>query len=144
MAVTGPFDALAGEELYNLRRDAQGVPYNRAATLKDPAPNAAQAAYVHMMLLNVGAINAGAWLVHRGRSIRVINGGGRGLTALRGEYKEPTTIMQSDIVVCAGAIDLGVPTRVIATGRGASMIRPSPGGSAKWLTLEQARRELGL
>ena len=144
VAVANPFEALAGEDLYNLRRDAQGVPYNRAATIKEPAPNAAQAAYVHVMLLNAGATSEGAWLLHGGQSIRVVNGAGQGLTVLQGGYKEPTTIPQSDIVVCAGAIDLGIPAKLIAPGRGASMIRPTPGGSSKWLTLEQAQKELGL
>lgn len=53
-------------------------------------------------------------------------------------------IGQSEIVVCAGAIELGVPAKLIAPGRGASTIRPTPGGSAWWLTLERARVELGL
>lgn len=137
-------DTLTGEDLYNLRRDAEGVPYTRAATLKAPAPSAAQAAYVHVMLLNAGATNLGAWLQHGGRSIRVVNGAGQGLTDVQGRYKEPPTVEQPEIVVCAGAIDLGVPARVIAPGRGASTIRPAPGGSTRWLTLEQSRVELGL
>jgi hypothetical protein len=144
VAVTDPFDALVGEDLYNLRRDAQGVPYNRAATLKEPPQNAAQAAYVHVMLLNAGATYMGAWLLYGGQSIRVINGMGQELTAIKGKYTEPTTIAQSDIVVCADAIDLGVPARLIATGRGTSIIRPTPGGNARWLTLEQAQGEFGL
>ena len=142
VAVAAPFDALAGDDLYNLRRDAQGVPYTRAATLKAPAPSAAQAAYVHVMLLNAGATNLGAWQQHGGQSIRVVNGAGQGLTDVQGAYKEPTTVAQSEIVVCAGAIELGVPAKLIAPGRGASTIRPTPGGSARWLTLEQAQLEL--
>lgn len=142
--VVAPFDALAGEDLYKLRRDAEGIPYTRAATLKAPAASAAHAAYVHVMLLNAGATNLGAWLQHGGRSIRVVNGAGQGLTDVQGRYKEPPTVAQSEIVVCAGAIELGVPARVIAPGRGASTIRPTPGGSTRWLTLEQSRVELGL
>jgi len=144
IAVAAPFDALEGEDLYNLRRDTEGIPYTRAATLKAPPASAAQAAYVHVMLLNAGATNLGAWLQHGGRSIRVVNGAGQGLTDVQGRYKEPPTVMQSEIVVCAGAIELGVPARVIASGRGASTIRPAPGGSARWLTFEQSQVELGL
>jgi hypothetical protein len=144
VAVAAPFDALAGEDLYNLRREAEGIPYTRAATLKAPPASAAQAAYVHVMLLNAGATNLGAWLQHGGRSIRVVNGAGQGLTDVQGRYKEPPTVAQSDIVVCAGAIELGVPARVIAPGRGGSTIRPAPGGSTRWLTLEQSQAELGL
>jgi len=144
VAVASPFDALAGEDLYNLRRDAEGVPYTRAATLKEPAASAAQAAYVHVMLLNAGATNLGAWLQHGGQSIRVVNGAGQGLADVQGGYKEPTTVEQSEIVVCAGAIELGVPAKLIDPGRGASTVRPTPGGSARWLTLEQTQVELGL
>ena len=137
-------DALAGEDLYNLRRDAEGVPYDSAAKRKEPDPAAAQAAFVHMVLLNAGATQQGAWLQHGGQSIRVVNGAGRELAQVMEKYKEPTTIMQSKIVVCAGAVDLGVPARLIASGRGASTVRPTAGGGAKWLTLEQARVELAL
>jgi hypothetical protein len=144
VAVQVPFDTLAGEDLYNIRRDAEGIPYTRAGTLKEPPPNAAQSAYMHMTLLNAGATNDGAWLRHCGKSIRIINGAGQGLADIQGRYKEPPTLMQPDMIVCAGAIDLGVPARVIAPGRGASTIRPAPGGSIKWLTIEQARVELDL
>jgi hypothetical protein len=137
-------DGLTGEDLYNLRRDAEGVPYNRAATCKAPAQHAAQAARIHMILLNAGAIKQGSWLQHGGKSIRIVNGAGRWLAQVREEYKEPAVIPQSDIVVCAAADDLGVPARLIPSGRGASMIRPSSGGGARWLTLEQARVELNV
>jgi len=144
VAAAAPFDVLAGEDLYNLRRDAEGVPYTRAATLRTPAPNAAQAAALHVMLLNAGATHQGAWLQHGGQLIRIVNGAGQGLRDVQARYKEPTTVAQSEIVVCAGAIELGVPARLIAPGRGASTIRPTPGGGARWLTLEEAQAELGL
>lgn len=137
-------EALSGEDLYNLRCDAEGVPYNRAAKRKEPDPTAAQAAFVHMMLLYAGATQQGAWLHHGGRSIRVVNGAGQGLTEVQARYNEPTTVPQPEIVVCAGAVELGVPARLIPPGRGESTIRPAPGGGARWLTLERARVELGL
>lgn len=137
-------DAMDGEDLYNLRRDAEGVPYNHAATRKAPASNAAQAAFAHIMLLNAGAMKQGAWLDHGGQLIRVVNGAGEGLSDVQGRYKEPTTVPQSEIVICAGAVELGVPGKIIPLGRGASMMRPAPGGGARWLTLERAKTELGL
>jgi len=148
-AVAAPFDALAGNELYDLRRDAEGVPYSRAATLKKPPASAAQAAYVHVVLLSAGATGRGAWVQHGDRSIRVVNGAGQGLKDVQERYKEPPAIAQSEVVVCAGAVELGVPARVIASGRGASTIRPAPGGTTpggttRWLTLEQSMVELGL
>lgn len=144
LTVANPFDTLGVEDLYNLRRDAQGEPYNHAATIKEPPSNAALAAYVHAMLLNTGARTNGAWLVHSGQSIRVVNGAGQGLKVMQGKYKEPVSVPQPDIVVCAGATDFGVPAKLIASGCGASMVRPAPGGGATWLTLEEAQRELGI
>ena len=137
-------DAMDCDDLYNFRRDAEGVPYNRAATLKAPAPSSAQAALAHRMLLDAGATMQGAWLKHGGQLIRVVNGAGEALATVRKRYNEPTTVPQSEIVVCAGAIELGVPASIIPHGRGASMMRPAPGGGARWLTLEDARTELGL
>ena len=99
---------------------------------------------MYIMLLNAGATQTGAWLEYHGQSIRIINGGGRGLAVVKGKYLEPTTAPQPDIVVCAGAYDVGVPARVIAVGRGASTVHPTPGGGASWLTLEEARVEFGL
>jgi hypothetical protein len=137
-------DALNGEDLYDLRRDAEGVPYTGAAQLKAPAATAAQAAMFHLELINAGATQRGAWLEFGGQSIRIVNGAGRGLATVRSEYKEPSTIAPPDIVVCAGSIDIGVPGTLIDHGRGASIMSPAGGGSARWLTLEQARAELRL
>jgi hypothetical protein len=137
-------DTLVGEELYDLRRDAEGVPYTRAAMTKAPSQKSAQAALVHLMLLNAGAIKRGAWLEHGGKLIRVVNGAGEGLADVQERYKEPATVPQSDVVVCAGSIELGVPARLIAPGRGASIMRPTSGGGSKWLTLDGAKMEFGL
>jgi hypothetical protein len=144
MTAAAPFDTLAGEDLYYLRRDAEGVPYTHAATLKAPPSSAAQTAFVHAMFLNAGATMQRAWLQHGGRSIRVVNGAGQGLADVQARYKEPVTVAQSEFVVCAGAMEFGVPARLIAAGRGASTIRPTPGGGAKWLTFDKARTEFGL
>lgn len=140
----GFFDTLGGEDLYNLRRDAEGVSYAHAATLKAPPVNAAQTAFVYAMFVNAGATMQGAWLQQSGQSIRVVNGAGQGLADMQERYKEPPTVMQSEIVVCAGAIEFGVPAKLIASGRGASTIRPAPGGGSRWLTLDTAQAEFGL
>ncbi|MFN3946275.1 MAG: hypothetical protein ACK4K7_15230, partial [Allosphingosinicella sp.] len=137
-------DALACDDLYNLRRDVEGVPYTRAATLRAPPADSAEAAFAHIELGNDGAVQAGAWLAHGGRTVRIVNGAGQGLSDMREAHKEPPNLVQPDIVLCAGAIDLGVPARLIATGKGASIVSPAPGGGAKWLTRTDARTELGL
>ena len=142
--VEEPFDSLTGDALYDVRRDAEGVSYARAATLKHPPQTASQASYFWAQLLNAGAAVNGAWLDLRGTSIRVLNGAGRELGAMWEAHVEPPTIDEPDVCVCAGAIDLGVPGRVVSSGFGKSSVRPAPGGKARWLTLEQASTEFAI
>lgn len=133
-----------GDELYDLRRDAEGVPYNRAARQKGPAPEAAQAALAHILLTQANATREGAWYRLNNQTIRVVQGGGQSLSTVRERYDEPTSLASPDYVICAGAVDLSLPAKIIPGGAGASVVRPNKGGSAKWLTLEQARAELGI
>jgi hypothetical protein len=142
-AVASPA-ALNGSALYDLRRDAEGLPYNRAATLTAPPVGAAEAALMHHELVHAGATTDGAWLRHGGQIVRVVNGAGRGLDDVKSTFREPSTIPQPDIVVCAGAADLGVPGRLIAPGYGASIMRPRPGGGALWMTRPDAKVALGI
>ncbi len=142
--VTANPDELDGRDLYNLRRDGEGVPYTRAATLRAPDRGAGQAAYARMLLLDAGGHHDGSWIELRGRLIRVVNGAGRQLAEMREGYREPPSIPQADLVICAGAIDLGVPGRLIPAGYGASVVRPAPGGEANWMTLEEAHAELSI
>lgn len=137
-------DDFESNDLYSLRCDAEGIPYDGAAKRKEPDAGAAGAAYAHMILLNAGATKEGAWLKYDGQSIRIINGAGQGLAQVKEKYKEAPTFPQSDIVVCAGAFDFGTPARVIDSGRGASTVRPGSGGMAKWLTLDDAKVELSI
>jgi hypothetical protein len=137
-------DTMECDHLYDFRRDAEGVPYNRAARKKEPAAEAAEAAFAHLLLIGSGAARDGAWYVRGGRSIRIVHGSGRALSTVREHYNEPPTAREADIIVCAGARDLGVPGSLISSGRGASVVRPAHGGGSRWLTLEQARGALGL
>jgi len=136
--------AIGVDALYNLRRDVEGKPYSRAAQKKEPPPETEQAAFFHLLLIHANATRDGSWYIYSGKSIRVVQGGGQALATVREHYKEPPTVPQAEIIVCAGSIDLAVPGSVIATGLGSSTTRPAPGGSSRWLTLEQARNELGL
>jgi hypothetical protein len=47
------------DDLYDCRRDCEGVPYSRAAQMKEPAPSAAQASFFHHLLLQAGATREG-------------------------------------------------------------------------------------
>jgi hypothetical protein len=133
-----------GEDLYNSRRDAEGVPYNRAARLKQPPAHAEEAAFFHHLLLLASATRNGSWYNLGGRLIRVVQGAGQSLNAVRQRYKEPPALPQPDLVVCAGSLDLNTPGTIVATGAGASIIRPAPGGTAHWVTLQQARGDLSI
>jgi hypothetical protein len=132
------------DDYYRCRGDAEGKPYNQAAQEKTPSGNAGQAAFFHHLLTQAGAARDGAWYLFRGRQIRILNGGGHGLNSVRERYKEPPASRQPDIVVCAGAVDLRMPGTIISSGTGMSVVRPGPGAGPIWLTLEQARAELGI
>ncbi|RJG40827.1 SIR2 family protein [Mesorhizobium sp. DCY119] len=137
-------NALSCDQIFDLRRDAQGVSYSHAATLKEPPAGAAEAAFAHIQLLSAGAVAGGSWLNVAGRSVRIVNGQGQGIDQMREGHKEPTTLTQADIVLCAGAVDLGVPAKLIASGKGSSVVSPAAGGGASWLTRASALAELGL
>lgn len=144
IAVTPIPNAYDCDELYDLRRDVEGVPYTRAATLKAPPNSASEASLMHFEMLNAGAAVQGAWFDYAGQSVRIINGAGRALSDVQQASVEPASIPQPRMVVCAGAFDPGVPGRLIASGHGRSIMRPSRGGGARWLTREHAKTELGL
>lgn len=131
-------DAISIDGLYDLRRDIEGVPYTRAATLKAPPTSSGEAALAHIKLISSGGTQDGAWLKCSGHSVRVINGSGKVLEDVRVAHQEPSSLPQPDIVVCTGSIDLGVPARVLASGKGASVVSPAAGGSARWITLQEA------
>lgn len=135
---------LSGEEFYSFRQDAEGVPYHRAARLKDPPSAAAAAAFFHLLLNEAKATRNGVWYEYGGKLIRVVQGAGEGINTVRERFKEPPAARQPDMVVCAGALDITVPGHLIASGAGASVVRPGAGGGTRWLTLEQARGELKL
>lgn len=132
------------DQLYDLRRDAEGTPYDRAAHAKEPPVHAASAAFMQSLLLQAHATRHGAWYEYNGKRVRVVQGAGQGLNTVRERYKEPPAAAQPDIIVCAGAHDLSVPGHLISSGAGASVVRPAPGGGTPWLTLEQARAEFHL
>ena len=129
------------EDFYSFRQDAEGTPYHRAAKLKAPSAGAAAAAFMHLLLIEAKAARRGSWYEHGGKLIRVVQGAGEAISTVRERYKEPPAARQPDVVVCAGALDIPIPGRLIASGAGASVVRPGAGGGIPWLTLEQARGE---
>ena len=142
VTVSNPFDTLGLDALYDLRRDAEGTSHSRAARCKTPHGSAAQAAAAHALYLNKSAIQRGSSLLWNGKTYRIVNGAGRGLAEMRDQYGESPSIVPPDVIVCAGAVDLGVPAKVIASGLGASVVRPAGGSGSVWYTFDQARAEL--
>jgi hypothetical protein len=80
---------LTCDQLYDLLRDAEGVPYDRAAERKVPPAAAAKAAFTHILLYEAGATRVGSFYEHHGRTIRVVHGAGQVLETVRQRYNEP-------------------------------------------------------
>ena len=143
-ATLSALDALSSDELYDLRRDGEGVPYDRAARTKTPPPEAGPAAHLRALLAQAGATPQGTWYVYNGQRIHIVHGSGQVLGSVSQKYKEPPSVPEADIIVAAGAISAMVPGALISSGSGKSLVRPAPGGSSRWLTSEEARKELGV
>lgn len=132
---------LGSEDLYTWRRDAEGVPATRPARARSPAAPELLG-FVHLLLREAGAKPTPTGYLHSGRTVRVVNGAGCVLASVRSRFKEPS-IGQADVVVCAGAQDLGgLPDNVVRAGSPGSIIRPAP--ISRWLDLPAARTELAI
>ena len=70
-----------------------------------PPANSAQTAFALRDVVERWRDDAGRWLQHTVDRSGIVNGAGQGLTDVQARYKEPTTVAQSEIVVCAGAIE---------------------------------------
>jgi len=46
------------DDVYNLRRDSEGAPYNRAARRKEPAVESGKTAFAHLLLIQAGLCEA--------------------------------------------------------------------------------------
>jgi hypothetical protein len=131
---------LGSEDLYGLRRDAEGVPATAAATLRNPGPSEVLG-YAHLLLRRAGAVQTSVGYDLAGRRVRVVNGSGTLLQTTQDRFRE-TPFEVADVVVCAGAVDVGLPVNLVREGRPGDIIRP--GASAAWLDLPAARQELGV
>ena len=132
-----------GEDLYDLRRDAEGKPYTRAATCKVPPANSVQAAIVRTRLIDGGAARERSWLNRNGTTVRVVNGGGQLLESVRDSFREPPSFPQPDITICAGAEVIAAPPVIIQQGESQNFMRPLGGAGTTWVTTLQAE-EIGI
>lgn len=134
----GPFDS---ETLYGWRRDAEGTPASRPATRIRP-DNCEVLGFFHLLLRRAGALQRNAGYELNGRMVRVLNGAGGVLNTLKERFNEPPAVVEAEIVVAVGAVDLGAPANIVRGGRPADLVRPGP--RARWLALEAARTELNI
>lgn len=132
---------LDSEALYDWRRDAEGVPTGRPATASRPNNSEALGCF-HLLMRHAGATYERRGYTLAGQRIRVVNGAGLALSSVEARFVEPPAVPPADIFVAAGSTDLGLPGHVVRPGVPASVVRPAAAG--KWLTLEQARAELGI
>ena len=129
------------ETLYGWRRDAEGVPGGSPATAKHPI-NAETVGYFHLLMRRAGAQHHAEGYEIGGRTVRVVNGAGALLNVMRSKFLEAPVIPSADIVVAAGATDVGVPADIVRRGRVGHLIRPAARG--EWLDVARARAELNV
>ncbi len=129
------------ETLYSWRRDAEGAPVGSPATGKHPA-NAQAVGYFHLLMRRAGAVHHTDGYELAGRTVRVLNGAGALLNDMRSRFLEAPSIPRAEVVVAAGATDLGVPGNIVRQGRVGNLIRPAAGGV--WMDVANARAELNV
>jgi hypothetical protein len=135
---------LGPDELYDIRRDAEGASYMNAARSREPADEAGQVAFARMVLHDAGAEINGPWFRHQDRSIRVVNGRGRALSMVQQDYDEPPSASAADIVICANAFNGGLPGNLVRGSGDRRITRQSRGGASQWMTFDEAQQALGI
>jgi hypothetical protein len=132
------------DAFYELRRDSEGVPTNRASRRRAPDASTAQTGFAHLLLGAVSDGRQGSWYTKGGQTIRIVHGAGEGLTTVEERFTEPPSVPKADIVICAGAIEQGVPGSIVGKGLPAGIVRPKGGARSRWITLDAAKVELAL
>lgn len=133
---------LSNDELYSWRRDAEGRTAREPAVRIIPDISTESAALAHILLRSQGWVQHGIGYRKDSKSVRVINAAGRFLDATKANFSEAPAVIGADIVVCAGATDLGVPGDIVRDSDPANVVRG--GSSSRWLDLPTAIRELQL
>lgn len=134
-------EAFDSASLYDLRRDAEGVPAGSPALRSQPSQCEVLGAF-HLMLRRAGAAQTPRGYLLEGTSVRVVNGAGMALSKLKARFAEAPTAVVADVVVAPGAIDLPMPANVVRNGQPGSFMRPAPANN--WYDLEGGAARLGL
>jgi hypothetical protein len=133
-----------GDDLYRLRQDAEGKSYAYAAQKKEPGPDTAQAALMHLLLKDAGAERNGSWYSTAGETVRIVQGAGESLASVKKRNVAAPAAPRPTITICAGAEDVAAPANIVAAGERNSIIRPNPSETTAWLTVAQARERLAI
>ncbi len=131
-------------DLYDIRRDGEGVAYDRAARTSIPDHSAGRVAYVRLKLLGAGATTDGPYLSLNDRAIRVVNCANMSISRLREKYNEAPSGRGADLVICAGATGKGTTENIVRGGGSNSLIGATHGGNVMWATEEEGFAELGI
>ena len=136
--------AVGCQDLYDIRRDAEGVAYDRAARLATPDLSAGRVAFVRLRLKLAGAVEEGPYLSLNTRVIRVVNCSNMSISRMRETYNEAPSGQSADLVICAGATGRGTTEDIVRGGGSNSVVGATRGGTVTWATEEEAFAELGL
>jgi SIR2-like domain len=131
---------LSCDDLYTLHLDTCGTPRGDVARKKRPENSMQVLGAVQIGLLAQGARLDGNHYLLDGTRIRVVNGQGRLLSAVRKLYEsEPTDFIKAETTICVGAKDDGgVPPDVVRTATGTStIVRAVP--PLNWLIEDNAK-----
>ena len=130
------------EDVYEFRRDCEGRPSPGPATAKEPVGGELLGMF-HLLLRSSGATTIPGGYSLRGKSIRIVNGANRLMSAVKSDFKEPPSLASAfDVVACIGAEDSPLPGNVIRGGKSGHILHPAAGGT--WLTYSQSRTDLGI
>lgn len=138
-----PADALDTSDLYDLRRDLAGVPRSAAVGRRDPGPADELLGKVIYDLIDAGAVLDGSLLKMDGKCVRVVQGAGRMLYAVREALdRDLPAAAPPDLTICVGAADDGgAAAHVLRPERRPSVVRGNVGGA--WCTHVDYRDALG-
>jgi hypothetical protein len=134
-------DQFDSDTLYGLRRDAEGVPAGKPATLNRPEKCELLGAF-HLMLRRAGAVQTPQGYLLGNRAVRVVNGAGVALSKVKARFAEAPVLDSGDIVVAPGATNLPVPSNVVREGQAGSFMRPA--SASRWFDLNDGAVELGI
>jgi hypothetical protein len=129
---------IRSEEWYQLRRDICGVAPEQPVREKRPATTMFSAGVAHLLMLRKGAVLEGSrYRLPDGPTVRVINGHGRPLSAIKRRFNEESAQPDANITICAGSFDDGnAAPNVVRSDQEPNICRSAPGGT--WVTLDAA------